>query len=245
MNIYWQVILTVIVTLVGAVLQAGFGFGIGPVLVAFLPMIMEYNQAILTFLVLAIIGNAVLAFKYIKYVRWKALLPILIPTIVLTDVIAFFAVDINTDIIYMALGFLLIILSIYFFIFAEKIKIKASVFTGTIVGIISGILSGFFALAGPPAALYFLPALKDKKEYIGTFQMYFLIINISNLIVRLVRGGWSTISIPVMSSGIIALLIGTLIGYLCLKNFKGKWFERAVYILIGLNGLWIVISSLL
>lgn len=234
-----------IVTLVGAVLQAGFGFGIGPVLVAFLPMIMEYNQAILTFLVLAIIGNAVLAFRNIKYVRWKALLPILIPTIVLTDVIAFFAVDINTDIIYMALGFLLIILSIYFFIFAEKIKIKASVFTGTIVGIISGILSGFFALAGPPAALYFLPALKDKKEYIGTFQMYFLIINISNLIVRLVRGGWSTISIPVMSSGIIALLIGTLIGYLCLKNFKGKWFERAVYILIGLNGLWIVISSLL
>lgn len=240
-----QTILVILVVAIGGILQTAFGFGMGPLLMAFLPMFMPFNDAIVIFLILAIMSNVVLTIMYFRYIQWKVLLPILIPTVLLVAGIAFFAVNIEAEIMYLALGFLLIALAVYFFIFTGKVHIKPSILNGSLMGILCGICGGFFALSGPGAALYFLPAIKEKKQYLGTFQVYFLIINVVNLIIRLLRGNFTVENIPILLFGAGALLVGTLLGYLLFRNFSGKWFERGVYILIGLNGIWIVISHFL
>lgn len=237
-----QMVLIVLICMVGSILQTAFGFGLGPVVMAFLPMMIPYNQAIIVFLILALLSNLVLSIIYFRYINYKVLLPIMIPTVVICTITAYFAVDADADIIYLALGVFLILLSVYFFIFTDKIKIKPTVLNGTITGIICGVCGGFFALSGPAAALYFLPAIKDKNQYIGTFQFYFLIINLFNLAVRLLKGGFVITDNKVISGAVAALIAGTLIGYYVFRNFKGKWFERGVYFLIGLNGVWIVVS---
>ena len=244
MTVY-QIISVIGIVIVGSILQTAFGFGFGPLAMAFFPMILPYNEAIVLFLILAILSNLVLTVTYFRHINFKVMLPILIPTVIICTVIAYFAVDIDSSIIYFALGILLILLSAYFFIFTDRIKIRPTVFNGAAMGVICGVCGGFFALSGPGAALYFLPALKDKDQYIGTFQCYFLIINVFNLVMRIIRGSFSVDNIPITLYSSIALLAGTLIGYFLFRRFKGKWFERGVYILIGLNGIWIVVSHFL
>lgn len=53
-------------------------------------------------------------------------------------------VSIDNDIYVRVLGAGLIVLSIYFFFFSNKIKIPANQWTAASAGIISGLINGFF-----------------------------------------------------------------------------------------------------
>lgn len=241
--------LAFVIFLIGSSLQSGFGFGMGPIVMAFLPMILPkdsaINDAVVIFLIIAIISNIILTIQYRKFINWKVLLPILIPTLLIATTISYFAVDVDTSIAYLALGFLLIALSIFFIALEQRIHIKPSPLNGSLVGVVGGVCGGFFALAGPAAALYFLPALDDKRQYIGTFQIYFLIINIANLIMRIIKGTLQMQNYPIIIVAVIALFIGIFIGTYIFKKINSKWLKLGVYILIGLNGLWIVLSHFL
>lgn len=238
-------LMALIIFSAGSTLQNGFGFGMGPLVMGLLPLFLPFNDAVLIFQIVAIISNLYLSIKYIRFIRWRALLPILIPTLLISTITTFFAVNINSSYIYLALGIILVIISSIFFFFSNKINIKPNILTGSVIGIVCGVCGGFFGLSGPFAAFYFLPALKNKKEYLASFQMFFLITNLANISVRIFKGAFEISNYPVILTSIVGLVIGIILGSLIFKKINGVLFEKIVYALVGLNGLWIIISHFL
>lgn len=238
-------ILFALTVIAATALQLGFGFGFAVIIMAVLPMFLPYNEAIVINLILSFVSNIVIGAPYFRRIQWKIVLPILIPTVIICSITALFAVQADSRIMYILLGFFFIALSLYFFLFSGKIQIRQTAASTLILGILCGVLNGLFSLAGPVVALYFLSYKPEKESYIGNLQLFFLVCNLFNTTIRLLTGSVSLAgSMPMIGIGIGALIIGALIGFKVFKNLKGKWLERGVYALVGLNGLWIVISRL-
>ncbi len=236
------IILILFIILISSVIQAAFGFGFSLVVMAVLPMFMSMNRAVIFNLMLALICNVIMSVRFRDKICWKELIPMLVPTVIICSVTAVWAVGIDASLMYFLLGLMLVFSASYFFIFSDRIHIKATVRSGIFLGLICGVLGGLFSLAGPVAALYLLPALEDKEKFVATTQMFFLGMNLVNLITRIIMGTLEMQDVPALGLGSIMMLLGIFIGLKLQSKVKGEWFKRVVYGIVGLNGLWIVIS---
>ena len=146
---------------------------------------------------------------------------------------------------YLMLGIMFVAVSIFFFMFSDKIHIKPNPVSGTILGIICGICYGLFASGGPTAALYLLPATKSKKEYLATIQAFLCVNNIVVLIISLVLGRLDMADLPMVGAGIVAMLVGTLLGLVIHNKIPASVFGKVIYAFVGVGGMWIIVSHLL
>ena len=75
------------------------------------------------------------------------------------------------------LGMALILISIYFMLFRQCIKLPTTKSVQVGAGTLSGLMGGFFGMQGPPAVLYFSQSEPTKEHYMAMAQTYFLIGN--------------------------------------------------------------------
>ena len=71
----------------------------------------------------------------------------------------------------------LILISIYFMLFRQCIKLPTTKSVQVGAGTLSGLMGGFFGMQGPPAVLYFSQSEPTKEHYMAMAQTYFLIGN--------------------------------------------------------------------
>ena len=225
-----------------ALIQAALGFGFTPVTMAFLPNMLDYSKAVAVSLAVIFVSTLILSIRYRKYVRWKILLPLLIPTFIFNGIAAFVSTNLSSGILYLLLGFMLIAIAVFFFVFSDRIRLQPSVRTGVILGSLCGICYGFFAIGGPTAALYLMPSVEDKTEYMGSMQMFLCINNALGIVLRIARGAITTEDLPVIGIGWIFMLIGTFAGLILFKKLSKELFRKVIYAFVGINGLWIVIQ---
>ena len=86
------------------------------------------------------------------------------------------------------LGIVLIVTSLYFSFFKNRIRLKTTLPYQIGAGAVSGVMGGFFGMQGPPAVLYFISSEPDKNHYMAMAQTYFLIGNAMMTIVRASNG---------------------------------------------------------
>ncbi len=228
-----------------ALIQAALGFGFTPVTMAFLPCFMDYNKSVAVSLGVIFVSTLILSIRYRKYVQWKILLPLLIPTLILNGVAAFVSTNLSSGFLYLLLGFMLIGIAVFFFLFSDRIRLRSSVKTGVLLGSLCGVGYGFFAIGGPTAALYLMPSVEDKTEYMGSMQMFLCINNGLGIVLRILRGSLSAADLPVIGIGWIFMLLGTAAGLFLFKRLSKERFRKIIYAFVGINGLWIVIQQLI
>ena len=117
----------------------------------------------------------VLLWQYRHHVRWRIVLPPTILYSVINFVVAQFVGQFDLRGLTVALALFLMALSLYFLAVARRIKVKPHPAIGVGVGIFSGITAGFFAIGGPPVALYMVSATDDYKSYQGCMQFLFTV----------------------------------------------------------------------
>lgn len=230
---------------IAALIQAALGFGFTPLAMAFLPNMLDYSKAVAVSLAVIFVSTLILSIRYRKYVRWKILLPLLIPTMICNGIAAFVSTNLSSGLLYLMLGFMLIGISVFFFLFSEKIRLRPSIKTGALLGSLCGVGYGFFAIGGPTAALYLMPSVEDKTEYMGTMQMFLCINNGLGIILRIARGALTAADLPVIGIGWIFMLLGTFAGLVLFKKLSKEVFRKIIYAFVGINGLWIVIQHFL
>lgn len=76
------------IVFVAAIVQATIGFGFTPITMAFFPNMMEYNKSVGVSLIIIFVSTLIISFKYRKFVQWKILLPLLIPTFIMNGMAA-------------------------------------------------------------------------------------------------------------------------------------------------------------
>ena len=233
-----------LVILSGSLVQSALGFGTTMITMGFLPLIMAYSKAMGLSIAMVSISTLYVSAKYRDSIRWGVMLPFLIPTAIITGLVNFLSAKVSSEVMYLLLGFMFVAVSIFFFLFSDKIHIRPTPVSGTILGVICGICYGLFASGGPTAALYLLPATKDKKEYLATIQAFLCVNNLIILVISLVLGRLDMADLPLVGAGVIAMFAGTLLGLVVHDKIPASAFGKVIYAFVGIGGVWIIVSHL-
>ncbi|MBQ3973785.1 MAG: sulfite exporter TauE/SafE family protein [Lachnospiraceae bacterium] len=229
----------------GSCIQSALGFGATMVTMGFLPLIMDYSKAMGISIIMVSISTICISIKYRKSIRWDALIPFVIPTALICGTVNLLSASVSSQVMYLLLGFMFIAVSVFFFVFSSRISIKPTPLSGAGLGLITGIFYGLFASGGPTAALYLMPATKDKKEYLATIQAFLCVNNLVILLISLALSRLDMADLPVIGTGIAGMLAGTLMGLAIHDRIPASIFGKVIYAFVGVGGLWIIISHLI
>ena len=146
----------------------------------------------------------------------------------------------------MYMGILLILIALFMLFAAEKVRLKPTIPVGCSMGVLSGVMNGFFAIGGPPVALYLLPAIDEKLAYIATANAYFFLFKIVNLPLRFTNGSVGTEHIGYIIAAVVSMTLGTFTGeQLVMLKMDKKLMSKLVYGFVIISGLIIVIQEAL
>ena len=224
--------------------QRTTGFGFGIFIMTLLPFLMpSYAEATTLSGLLALTTSAIITFRMRKFITWKRLIPILLTFMAVSAVAICMLTRIHDNTLRKILGIVLMITSLYFAFFKERIRLKTTLPYQIGAGTVSGIMGGFFGMQGPPAVLYFISSEPDKNHYMAMAQTYFLIGNAMMTVVR-ASNGFLTAAVGknyVLCIG--AVIIGTLLGSWTFRHIPAKIFPYIVYSYIGVSGLIIFLTA--
>jgi len=240
-SLYFVVMLII---LAGSCIQSALGFGTTMITMGFLPLLMDYSKAMGLSIIMVSISTVYISYKYRDRIRWNIMLPFLIPTAVICGIVNILSARVDSDFMYLLLGIMFVAVSIFFFFFSGRVRIRPTVASGTFLGIICGICYGLFASGGPTAALYLLPATDSKKEYLATIQAFLCVNNLVILVISLVLGRLQVADLPLVGAGTVGLIAGTLLGLVIHDRIPADSFGKVIYAFVGIGGVWIIISHL-
>ena len=219
------------------VVQALTGFGAGIVQMLFFPMLLPLLSASALSGAISLMLAVGMAWQYRKHIRKDLLV---VPAIVYAVVSALalsFADSFDTTVMLKVFGAFLILLSVYFLGFSGKLRVKANVGTAAVCATLSGVVGGLFGIGGPPMVVYYLAAMEDKREYLGTIQAFFCFTNTYTLVVRLLKGFYTADMLLPTAVGIAAILLGQFIGGRIQSRINGDTMRKLVYAFLGVTGV--------
>ncbi|MBQ7889363.1 MAG: sulfite exporter TauE/SafE family protein [Erysipelotrichaceae bacterium] len=232
-----QSVLVLFASILAGFTQTVSGFGCGIVLMLFLPMILSILRASALNVMIGLVLNLILAIQYRKHINMRlVILPALL-SFVLTTIAIEVGSSLQLDLLKNVFSCFLIVLALYFMFFADRITIKPNLLSISVCSSISGIANGLFGIGGPPMVLYYLAVTKEKKEYIGTIQMFFLVNSIYSTIVRVMNHLIDIELVLLFVPGIIGVFLGEWMGMKVVDKIPQKQFKQMIYLFLIVSGL--------
>lgn len=232
-----QLLIVMVASLAGGVVQSVTGFGAAILIMVFMPLIFSMTAAPAISDVITMTIAFAMFWRYRKAVSLRKMpLAILVYLMVSTFAIHQSAF-LNTGILKLSFGIFLVILAGYFLFFSGKAVVKDSLVMNMLCGGLGGLCGGLFGIAGPPVSLYYLAVSKNKEEYLGTMNAFFSITVIFNVISR-IRSGFLTVDqIPYVICGIAAIQSGCVIGSRISGRIDMETMKKYVYALMIFAGM--------
>ena len=222
--------------IIAGLIQTVTGFGSGIFMMVFFPMLFPILGASAISSAISLAGTCTLSWHYRKKCQWKlTLIPALVYILVSSGAILL-APYLPTDLLKKVFGVFLMLLSVYFLVFSSKLKIKATLMSATVCGTLAGILGGLFGIGGPPMVIFFLAALDDKEEYLGTIQFHFFVTGVYMLFFRIYKGIFTMDMIPYVILGMAGMMIGKKIGTKIVDRINADTMKKLVYAFLGVSG---------
>lgn len=226
--------------------QRTIGFGFGIFIMTALPFLMpSYGEAVTLSGLLSLTSATVVMVKYLKFVSWKRLLPVIAAFVIFSTISICMLDRIEGQSMRIILGIMLIVLSLYFCFFKEKLQklIRPTSGWQSGTGAASGIMGGLFGMHGPPVVLYLISSEPDKDCYMGMIQTYAVVTNITMLAVRAYNGYVTPAVGTTYLYALGGLAIGVLAGNWAYRHIPNKIFSYLVYAYIGISGIIIALTA--
>lgn len=239
-----QLIWVTVPAFFAGLIQGVTGFGAGVFLILFYPSFFGVALSSAMCQCLSVSLCIALVIQYRRYVHYKVcLLPLLFyfPSYFLA---LSAAIRLDTDRLKPVLGIFLIVLSAYFTLFSDKIHIQANVRSAFVCAALGGIVDAFFGIGGPTIVIYFMAAVKDKKEYLGTIQAFFMTTCAYATAVRAVRGQIPVEIAPLLAMGMVTMVLGSFVSKAIVNRIDVQRMKQLVYGFIGVAGLITILTSL-
>ena len=240
-------ILYIILLAAGAsFVQRTIGFGFGIFIMTALPFLMpSYGEAVTLSGLLSLTSAAVVMFRYLKYVTWKRFLPIVASFVIFSTLAISLLDKIGGQAMRIILGIVLIVISLYFSFFKEKLQkiIRPTSGWQLGAGAASGVMGGLFGMHGPPVVLYLVASEPDKDHYMGMIQTYAFVTNVTMLAVRAWNGYVTHTVGTTYLYGLAGLAIGVLAGNWAYSRIPNRIFTYVVYAYIAVSGIIILFTA--
>ena len=236
-----DLVVLVIIVLVASLLQTSTGYGFSIIGTPFLFLIYPVHTAIQINIILSICLSAFMIFKIRKEVE-KALLIRLIKGSIGGLVFGIFIyLFINIQLLKIAVGTLILILTI---LLIFKLTLDRTRNKDFITGGISGLLTTSIGVPGPPLLLYFSGAGIDKTTLRSTTLAYYLFVYFASLVMQISFGGTSKEAWLSSLVAIPPLFAGILLGQLLFKWISQKTFRVITYVILIFTGVYLIVTSL-
>ena len=236
--------LITLVTLVASYVQGVTGFGFGIVAMIFLPTFLLYTEANVLSSVLSTVTSTFILISTYKNVHWKNLIFPLIGSVFANYFAITFVKGAENQLLTLLLGIALFGLSIYFFFFSNKIKIRATWYAGLIAGTLSGVMSGLFSIGGPPVVVYYMQSEENTDDYLATISAYFVLSGIISVTMKAFSGFITTNVLLGIAVGLLGMLVGAFSAKRTRKKLNPQMIKKSVYGVMAVSGLVNVITSL-
>lgn len=226
--------------------QRTTGFGFGIFIMSALPYLMpSYGEATTLSGILALTTSTIIVLNMRKYIVWKRLAGILMTFVAISAIAICMLSKIEGRTMRMILGAVLILTSLYFSFFKDKVRkfIRPDLRSQIGAGTLSGVMGGLFGMQGPPAVLYFISTEPDKNHYMAIIQMYFVIGNTMMTIVRALNGYLTPAVGTTYIYSLAGLAVGTLAGSWAFSRIPNRIFTYVVYAYIGISGAIILLTA--
>lgn len=221
-----------------AFVQRVSGFGLGIFAMIFLPHILPSHTAAAAIASLfSCVTTTYNTVRYSQHIAFKTAIPMIAAAIVTITAAVRFATLVSADAFQKLLGGVLILMSLYFIFFNQRIKIRPTIGNGLIAGSLGGILGGLFSTGGPPAVLYLTNALDNNLVYFATVQFYFCFTNIYATFNRVVSGIITRDVLTYAGIGILGCLVGDCIGGKVFDKLDAKALKKIIYIGMIISGV--------
>lgn len=147
----------------------------------------------------------------------------------------------------LAIGVILIAMSAIHFLrvyyFKSENVPSHFMFTAT-AGVLAGFTTQIANAAGPVMAIYLLSMRLEKKEYMGTCAMYFMILNWIKLPVFMWEGRIEMKSFLLDLPMLPVLLLGAAAGIWFFKKIPQKYFDSIIHVLVVFSAIWLITKTL-
>ena len=241
----YVLLLIALVALGAGYTQSVTGFGFGIFAMIFLPSLLLYTEANVLSSILSALTSLTVLIVMRKKVSWKNLVFPVLGGILTNYLAVRFVGSTKNDTLILLLGIALLILSVYFFFFSGKIKIRPTPYAGLIAGLISGAMNGLFAIGGPPVVIYFVHSEKDTDRYLATISAYFVLSGAVTVSMKAASGFVTQNVLLGLLFGVFGMLAGSLLGKLTRTKIKPSMIKKAVYGVMAASGLINIISFFL
>jgi len=241
----YKLILIACATLGASYIQSVTGFGFGIFSMMFLPHLLLYTEANILSSILSAFTSVTVAALLFRRINWKNTVFPLIGCLFATYAAVAFIKAQENRVLTLILGIALLVLSVYFFFFSNKIRIKPTWYAGLIAGVISGIMGGMFAIGGPPVVIYFMQSEESSERYLATISAYFVLSNVISITIKS-ASGFVTLNVWAgLAVGAVGMILGSLMGKLTREKMNSATLKKAVYGFMAASGAINIVTSLI
>ena len=231
-----------IVTLTAAaagVVQTVTGFGSVVTMMLVFPFLFDMIDAPALAIVINQLFCIALFWRYRKHLRLSLALWPTVLYCAASLVMIHFVKDLPTESLVVALGALLVALSLYFLLVARRVKLSPRPVVGAVCGGLAGTSAGLFAIGGPPMALYFINACA------ACMQFLFTVSGAVSLIGRIAGGILRPALLPYGAAGSAGILAGMVVGQRISRRLNADKARTVVYAFVGLSGAILLLQHLI
>lgn len=217
------------------------GFGLGIFAMVFLPHFMPAQSAASISCLFSCVTSTYNAVRYGRNIAYRTALPMVAAALVTIPLAVCFSKKISGESFQLLLGFLLILLSLYFLVFHKHIKMQPTIRNGVLAGTVGGALNGLFSTGGPPVVLYLSCAMGDKDVYFATIQFYFCFTNLYATAMRGVNGILNGEILLYAAVGVIGCLAGDFVGRIVFDKLDPGKLKQIIYLGMIASGILMIL----
>lgn len=233
-----------LISTLGGFIQTVTGFGAVVTMMLVLPYFFSIVDASTLALTISMALSVILCWQYRAHIRMRTVLP---PTVVfsLVHLLVLQVVDrVDTGRLELVFAVFLMVLSLYYLLAAKKVRVTPNPAVGLACGAFSGTTSAFFAIGGPPMAIYFLAATESHFSYVACMQFMFVITTGMSLLGRAAAGLYQLSFLPHAVLGTVGMLVGMQLGKRVCHRLDAERMRQIAYLFVGVSGVIFLLQSL-
>ena len=239
-----EYLLLILVTGGGAFVQRVTGFGMGIFAMLFLPYFLpSHNVAVAVMGMIAAIGAVYNTVRHRKSIQLKVMLPLVGAAMAVIPLAVHLSASLPQSVIKRLLGAVLVVLSIYFLFFSNRVHLKPTVPNGILAGLVAGMLNGMFNTGGPPAVLYLIHATADNAAYFATIQAFFAATNTFSTVTRAVSGLLTPQVLGLSAVAAVGWWSGNTLGAKIFNKLDADRLRKLIYYGMIVSGVLMIVQG--
>lgn len=209
-------LLLVLIVGVSSFVHGLTGFGIGIVLMFFLPMVLGYQTSVIVCLACVLVMGCVLLVPLWKRVNWQKTVPIMVPVLIIQFAFTKFLFHLHDNYLKIILGVIMLFFAVLFILSGRNLQIRASKINGVVCGIAAGVCNTL-GVGGPPLSYYCHSVFDNNLDYLANLQVC-LLLSCGFLLLQHFLSG--NVTAPIMADCAVASVVCIVVLFPTMRLFR-------------------------